>query len=222
MSIAKKLQYMPKARNRNRTSMDNMQTNRSDEGVIGYTLEEERMLGGGSLQNELSAEAVPGKAAVTTKAQELQKASASMWLQSRIRSGERGGRGMEGLTRPGKGGTGAAGSYAGMQTAAFKSKFVSKHDSRYASNSSLPYKLPPKHGDKEYASEEQAKAEDAVESLSTPGRSSRKDEFNDFIRSTRFANKKNSLVRQCVYCQVLYSTSHVCPQAPAAETRILP
>jgi hypothetical protein len=208
--IAKRLQYMPKARNRNRASQneDKEQTNR-DNGVIGYTLDEERLLASDRALSSAdigSSNIGGGKPdQLLTRAQEQGKNGASMWLKGRIAG--------SGLSSPNKLGPGGAraGSelYAGMQTTAFKNSFKSKHDSRYASNSSLPYKIPEKIDATADAKEEvDTMPQTAMETRVV--NNSKRNNFNEFMRSTRFAAKRNSLVRQCIHCQVLYSTSHVC------------
>ncbi len=218
--IAKRLAYMPKARNRNRNREREEEQSRQEDntGVIGYTLEEERMLnaqsGGASLLvNSEKAAAAEGSTGPTSSAQEMSKKSASMWLQSRMKNGS-GNNSGERRRVPGA-------AAAGMQGIQPNIPFKSKHDTRYSSNSSLPYTLPP--GNDEDARAIAKSATDAksdASSLKMKSRlenSARSSNFNEFMRSTHFASKPNSLVRQCVHCQLLYSTSHVCPSnAPSS------
>lgn len=218
--IAKRLAYMPKARNRNREREEEQSRQADNTGVrvIGYTLEEERMLdaqsgGANLLANSEKAAAAEGSTGPTSSAQEMSKKSASMWLQSRMKNGS-GNNSGERRRVPGA-------AAAGMQGIQPNSPFKSKHDTRYSSNSSLPYALPP--GNDEDARAVAKSAMDAKSDASSPKmknrleNSARRSNFNEFMRSTHFASKPNSLVRQCVHCQLLYSTSHVCPSnAPSS------
>ena len=213
---------MPKARNRNREREEEQARLAGNApGVVGYTLEEERLLDAASGENLLdnnggsdTSRGIQRGTGPASSAQEISKKSASMWLQSRMKN--------EGNRGPGIGGRGPVGgaAAAGIQGMQSNSPFKSKHDTRYASKSSLPYALPPGTDDWSVDAGAAAKSEmDSKSEASSPKmkarleNNARRSDFNQFMRSTHFASKPNSLVRQCALCQLLYSTSHVCPSS---------
>jgi hypothetical protein len=211
--IAKRLAYMPKARNRAKVESIQDRGDENDSKVVNYTLDEERQLAGASLDQE--ATPTPASSSST-----ISKTASSMWLQSR-------------MNQPG---TSRGGTMSGKMTATSAS--IGKADTRYMTNTSLPYRLPPVAEAKAPAAQintssaaaalaDRAKpgsqAAEAVDpasaSASSPSsvearvRASRtRDEFNSFMRSTRFAEKvtPSRLVRQCGRCQMLYSAGHSC------------
>ena len=194
MSIAAKMAksgYMPKARNKKNES-------REFDFKTGEDRQESK-----AADEEKDTGLLQGPSATD-------KAASAMWLKSRLKNKSKVEVRLPGTTN---------------------SEISSMTGSRYGTGGSLPYKMPenimspskeaqkksqlgpsiPKDSDSK-SQEEKAKIEVAPSDNSNKqvSRYSDKREFMQFIRGSRFAAKPNRLVRQCVHCCILYSTSHVC------------
>ena len=130
------------------------------------------------------------------------KAASALWLKNRVPPK---------LSRPGLS----------------NSDMATMTGSRYGTSTSLPYKDPglsstlsPGAGARKFSFTPKITAEDRSESKemdnagidsATNKYKSRKD-FMKFIMNTQSGNSrpKNRLVRQCMHCQMLYSSGHVC------------
>ena len=217
MSIAKKLAYMPKARNLRRLREDKEEKEVKEElgkksqiplqqEHVSYTLDEEKMIDDYNNRNApMSLDVAPDKTDNENaenspmRTSEMNKSSSAMWLQMKMnRSPSK--LNMQSLN-------GGGSNYTQVKAQ------MTSHDSRYQSNSSLPYKLPTKSINKNMImirNEEKENNQIVAIGGGMGFKKKTKDPFNEFMKSTRFATKPNSLVRQCANCQVLYSTSHVC------------
>jgi len=201
MSIAKKLAYMPKARNRTSEAKALVPEVAQDENevFVNYTLAEEeemaRAARGISASAGISLSATP----TSPGASEVSKTASSMWLQSRMKSTSKSDK--SGMPSYGAG-TAAAGA------ALTRMRQMSKSDTRYLTKTSLPYARPPLVAESKTFNKELRRTESTAvvvnESKQSPS------EFNSFMKSVNFAAKPNRLVRQCLHCQILYSHSHNC------------
>lgn len=202
-SIAKQLAYMPKARNRVR--VDHTPPAEDNENFVHYTLDEERALAATDAANGVVIATAP-----SSPSSAISKSASALWLQSRMNPGNSG----FNSRKQGPGGGGKGGNALGKMVA------MGKADTRYLTNTSLPYQLPPPVAeekgfkDKKIAGggvDEDDKGARSNTLLQARVQSNRaRDDFNSFMRSTRFAEKPNRLVRQCAHCQMLYSSGHSC------------
>lgn len=204
--IAKKLAYMPKARIRAReekTEVPESLSNDTESKFVNYTLDEEQELSkaqglpsndreteSNSTAHKLMAESVPAASAMS-------KSASGMWLQARMKADNR-----------------ISASYGDStptaRTALQQIKQISKSDTRYLTKTSLPYALPPKIAEAKSTHLQEVALGNVDTDAFKMRENIKADEFNSFMRSTHFAAKQNRLVRQCIHCQLLYSTSHTC------------
>jgi len=207
MSIAKKLAYMPKSRNRSSEAKALVPevTQDENEPFVTYTLAEEEEMaraargitGSGSMSSTI-APASPG-------ASEVSKTASSMWLQSRMKNANN----ANSMSKSGmpKYGAGTAPASAALT----HMRHMSRSDTRYLTKTSLPYSRPPLIAESKHQPSNQREPELADSALLVSNEKKQShSEFNSFMKSTSFAAKANRLVRQCLHCQILYSTSHTC------------
>jgi hypothetical protein len=195
MSIAAKMHkagYMPKARNKSR----------EDKEVFDRQME-------GGREDKASAE--EKEAGLVQGPSAADKAASAMWLKNRLK-------GKPQIAAPGT----------------TNSNIASMTGSRYGTGGRLPYKMPenmmsPNKAETKKvdfgptsntSSKNEAKTEDNEAKPEVPidkaemdngtSRYGERKDFVKFMRGAKFANKPNRLVRQCVHCCILYSTSHVC------------
>ena len=189
MSIAAKMYkagYMPKARNKSR----------EDKEDFDFKVE------GGREEKAADEEKEAGLVQQGPSASD--KAASATWLKNRLKSKPM-------VQAPGT----------------INSNIASMTGSRYANQSGLPYKMPknmmsPSKSETKKVdfgmSENEAKTEVVDARLEVPVDSSKdgaliseRKQLVRFMRSAKVANKgSNRLVRQCVHCCLLYSTSHAC------------
>jgi len=198
---------MPKARNRSSEAKAAVPevTQDENEPFVNYTLAEEEEMARTARGISASGSLPLNPASTSPGASEVSKTASSMWLQSRMKNASRGNRSYGA-------GTAAAGA------ALTHMRQMSKNDTRYLTKTSLPYSRPPLIAESKHQNQREPKAEGTAVAANESKQSH--SEFSSFMKSTGFAVNTNRLVRQCLHCQILYSTSHTCSggfgPAPAA------
>ena len=204
MSIAKKLAgYMPKARNREfdpNNGFTQTEIELREENAASYNLQDNSDL------NQIRAQA----------ASAVSKTSASLWLQNR--------------RNPGSDSSSNALSNSGLRRSLGDtppSRYASSqlpsngNDSDVIAGRHMKSTAAPKTVSKDHNQE----SKEIVPEVALAGKSmqpsmqvANANSRNSMLMKSKFAKKPNSLVRQCQFCQMLFSNSHICEDSMKARS----